>query len=69
LAPTRWPKLLGVKNEEREALGLTTIGAIDRPKVLRERERAAAKRRRDQAMRASGPPEALPLATYGSGKS
>jgi hypothetical protein len=61
--------LLGVKNEEREALGLTTIGAIDRPKVLRERERAAAKRRRDQAMRASGPPEALPFATYGSGKS
>jgi hypothetical protein len=41
-------KLMGLKDEERSALGITTIGAIDRDKKQRERDRAEAKLRRDR---------------------
>jgi hypothetical protein len=41
-------KLLGLKDEERKALGIRTIGAIDRDKKQRESDRAEAKLRRDR---------------------
>jgi hypothetical protein len=44
----RIAELLGVKEEEREALGITTIGAVDRLKAEREQDRVEKKLRRDR---------------------
>jgi hypothetical protein len=41
-------ELLGLKDEERSNLGVTTIGALDVPKSARGELRAAAKRTRDR---------------------
>jgi hypothetical protein len=46
---------LCLKFEERKAVGITTIGAINRPKQQRAKDRATAKQKRDRerAMRKS----------------
>jgi hypothetical protein len=39
---------LCLKFEERKAVGITTIGAINRPKQQRAKDRATAKQKRDR---------------------